>query len=332
MMAKLPSERVLPAPAWAATSVDFFGPFSVKGEVNKRSRGKAYGVLFNCLVTRAIHVEISPDYSTDGFLSVLRRFASIRGYPAKMYSDPGSQLVAADRELREAVESYEWDRLKDYGAENGMSWHFTAADAPWQNGCAESLVKSIKKAIKGVVGEQILTFSELQTVMFEAANLVNERPIGQHPTEPDETSYLSPNHLLLGRASSRIPSGPFDYTKNQHSRFKFIQQLVDNFWKRWIRFYFPSLLIQAKWHVEKRNVSVGDVVLVQDSNEVRGKWKLGIVSETHPGKDDKVRSVKIQYKNPKNGERCGVYEGHNHITIERPVQKIVVVIPAEERK
>lgn len=62
-----------------------------------------------------------------------------------------------------------------------MQWDFTSADAPWQNGCSEALIKLIKKALTVVIGDSILTFSELQTVCFEAANLVNERPIGRNP-------------------------------------------------------------------------------------------------------------------------------------------------------
>lgn len=54
-------------------------------------------------------------------------------------------------------------------------------------------MKSVKKAMSIAIGESTLGFSELQTVCYEAANLVNERP--------DDGSYLCPNDLLLGRAT-----------------------------------------------------------------------------------------------------------------------------------
>ena len=54
-MSPLPDVRLQPAPAWSSVSLDLFGPIEIRGEVNKRSRGKAYGVLFNCLLTRAVH-------------------------------------------------------------------------------------------------------------------------------------------------------------------------------------------------------------------------------------------------------------------------------------
>ena len=83
-MGKLPKERLKPAPTWDSTALDFFGPFKVKDEVKKRMTGKAYGLIFNCLATRAVHIDVSPDYSTEKFLMVLQRFISIRGYPSKL--------------------------------------------------------------------------------------------------------------------------------------------------------------------------------------------------------------------------------------------------------
>ena len=59
-----------------------------------------------------------------------------------------------------------------------------------------------------------MTFSELQTVMFEVANLLNERPIGTKETDPNEGSYLRPNDLILGRASSNVPIGQWDEAEN----------------------------------------------------------------------------------------------------------------------
>ena len=42
----------------------------LKGEVNKRTRGKAYGILVNCLACPAVHLELTPNYSTEGFCSL----------------------------------------------------------------------------------------------------------------------------------------------------------------------------------------------------------------------------------------------------------------------
>ena len=177
-----------------------------------------------------------------------------------------------------------------------------------------------------------MTFSELQTVCFEAANLINERPIGRHSTSPDDKSYLCPNDLLLGCSTSRVPSGPFVQTNNSQHRYEFIQKIVNNFWTRWTRDYFPSLIIQQKWHTMKRNLKKGDIVLIQDSNQIRGQWKLGKVSEVFPGEDGIVRKVHVTYKNPKQGESAYIYNGRGYITIERSVNRLVLLLPVDEKE
>lgn len=61
-----------------------------------------------------------------------------------MISDNGSQLVGAERELREMIEGLDTEKLQEFSAERRMKWQFTTPAAPHQNGCAESLVKSCK--------------------------------------------------------------------------------------------------------------------------------------------------------------------------------------------
>ena len=56
------------------------------------------------MVSRAVHIEAIYGYDTNSFLIALSRFVSIQGWPQYIYSDPGSQLVKAERELKEAWE------------------------------------------------------------------------------------------------------------------------------------------------------------------------------------------------------------------------------------
>ena len=61
----------------------------------------------------------------------LWRFASLRGYPLKLYSDPGTQFTAPDKELKSSLEDLDWETRKNFGVEKGMEWNFMLADAPW---------------------------------------------------------------------------------------------------------------------------------------------------------------------------------------------------------
>ena len=151
------------------------------------------------------------------------------------------QIKAASKEMTNIIKGLSFDQLVAYGAE-GVSWKFSAPDAPWQNGCAEALIKSLKKCLIHTIGEHVLTRSEMLTVAFEAANMLNERPIGRHPSSPEDGHYLCPNDFLLGRASSRVPQGLFKENTNHKQRFHLIQSFATGFWKKMTRGYFPNLL------------------------------------------------------------------------------------------
>ena len=77
---------------------------------------------------------------------------------------------------------------------------------------------------------------------------------------------------------------------------------------------FPALVPRRKWNADRRNVRVNDVVVVENPNVVRGNWTIGKVMEVFPGKDSKVRNVRVKTS-------CGEYE--------RPVNRIAVIYPEE---
>ena len=123
---------------------------------------------------------------------------------------------------------------------------------------------------------------------------MNQRPIGRIPNDPDDGAYLCPNDMLLGRATSEVPQGPFKDTNNPRRRMEFVQRIVDSFWKRWSRDVFPSFVLKKKWHVENRNVQADDVVTLADSNADRGKWTAGRILEVYPESDGRVRNVRVK--------------------------------------
>ena len=179
---------------------------------------------------------------------------------------------------------------------------------------SEAMVKTKKKAIEKAIRDTVLAPFELYTCLLEVANLVSQRPIGRIANDPDDGTYLCPNDILLGRASSTVPQGPFRRTENPRHRFEFCQKIVDSFWKKWARDVLPHLELRKKWHVQRRNVAVNDYVIVTDSNAVRGKWNAGRVLEVFPGEDGLVRNVRVK-------TATGTYIG--------PITKICVIYPAE---
>ena len=80
IMGQLPPERLVPSPPFCKTALDIFGPITIKDTVKKRVKGKAYGIVFNCLFSRAVHLDVMDGYDTKAFLEAFSRFTSMRGY------------------------------------------------------------------------------------------------------------------------------------------------------------------------------------------------------------------------------------------------------------
>ena len=245
-LSKLPTSRLQPlTPPFMFTSCDYFGLIKVK--ISRNKTAKHYGVLFTCLNTKAIHCKLATDTITMEFLQVLRRLFFYSGYPKVMLSDNRWQMVGAERELSLMIEGWDKTKLSEYCADRGMKWQFTTPLAPHQKGCCEVLVKSTKSTLKKALGKAVRTPFEPYTCLFEVANLLNERPIGRIPNDPDDGACLCPNDIILGRATNRVPKGPFHHMENPHHRLEFCQKIVVAFWKRWYRDVLPQLMPRKKW-------------------------------------------------------------------------------------
>lgn len=89
----LPEVRVVPAPSFSRVGVDLAGPFNIKASRIKFDKViKVWFVIFVCLVTEAVHLEIVLDLSTENFMAAFSRFCARRGSPAKLMSDRGTNL------------------------------------------------------------------------------------------------------------------------------------------------------------------------------------------------------------------------------------------------
>ena len=332
-MGELPKERTCPATPFTYCMVDYFGPFSVCGEVQKRITGKSWGIIFTDMVSRAVFIEAVFEFNTDAFLIALSKFASIRGYPRVMYSDPGSNFCAASKELTNHWNTMlddDKEKILSHASEKGMEWRFSTADSPWQNGAVEALVKSAKKTLNLVLQNQRLRPSEFSAVLYGVANNINERPIGSMMIDSD-LSILTPNSLLLGRSTAKNP-GNWHPTVSTFQRFNLVKQIEESFWKQWMSSTAPSLITDAKWHAEGIELKPGDVVLVQDSDNHKAGYKLAIVQETVRSSDGVVRKARVLYKSYRVGDKLVPYQSTGGQSIFRPVQKLALVVPVEQNE
>jgi hypothetical protein len=155
--------------------------------VNKLSRGKAWGVIYVCTSTSLAHVEITETYSTESFL-MRRRFMALHGAPKRFQSDQGTQLVAAAKQLAT------WDLTSVHEMAEGMNaeWHIVPTGGQHYNSQAERLIGLLKRCLEVTLNSRRLTLGELNTVVAEAGQMVNSRPIAKNTGDP-ETGAPSPH-------------------------------------------------------------------------------------------------------------------------------------------
>ena len=279
-MPPLQSERINPDRPFRHIGIDNFGPLYAK---NQKELIKVWCTVF-VLYTRAIHIEIATDLSTERFLGCLRKFIARRGFPSTIISDNAPSFRTTEKLISEVSNNHIWtDDTFDYCAHNGITWKFLPQFSPWMGGFYERLIGIVKTAIRKSLGRKILAVEELDVFMTEVESIVNSRPLTFLYSELNSRALLRPIDFILPLAHTGIPnmkeiSDPNDPThfENMSTKDKVIQlwsQLqtsLDKFWKFFIQEYVPSLRENQKLHhddprsVKKREPNLHEIVLMKD--------------------------------------------------------------------
>jgi len=296
--APLPKVRVQDVRPFSITGVDFTGALYIH---NKGEEVKVYVCLFTCATSRAIHLEVVTDLSTETFLLAFRRFAGRRSMPQLMLSDNATTFQAAAEELSTLYSSRE---VRAALNREGVTWKFIPRKAPWFGGFWERLVGLTKSAIKKVLGRAHISLQVLQTIVVEVEALLNDRPLTYVSHDPKDPEPLTPSHLLSGLRVTSLPYEHYtvdditDPSYNEHDRLskdaKTQSLLLQHFTSRWKNEYLMSL---REYHRISGNntckIAVGDVVLVHDDGP-RVKWRLAVVEDLICGGDGLVRATNIR--------------------------------------
>ncbi len=327
-MGDIPEEVLKNLKAWGCCQVDLFGPFGCRGDVNPRTTKKTWGIVVEDMNSGAVHLDIVQDYSTNAVIMSMSRFGRLRRWPSVMYSDPGSQLVSASGKLVAW-----WNEMKDplrsFAGSNNFKWEISPADSPWRQGKAERRIGVVKRLLKISVGDTRMTPIELQTALFEVADICNSRPIGglSKPREDGTYVVITPNELIKPPGDTFPDDTPIVDNLTMAARYRVVNHVAKCFWQKWCVLVGPTLVTRQKWHTKSRNMLVGDLVMIADSSKIKGKHKLGVVVATKISNDGLVRSVTVRYFVRKDTpDRWGAEQ------VERSVQRLSLILPVEEQE
>lgn len=300
-MGDLPADRINPAPAFVKTGVDYAGPMEIKVHTLRRAKlVKAYLCIFVCFVTKAVHIEVACDLTSNTFIAALTRFVSRRGIPTDIYLDNATNFVGASNQLNKLIKSLlsqesTKQQLHQMATDQMINFHFIPPSAPHHGGIWESAVKSAKTHLKRVMGNQTLTLDELQTLVVRIESVLNSRPLSPLSADPSELCPLTPGHFLIGRPLATLPEHNVEnLPTNSLKRWQRIQAMTQSFWRRWQREYLFTLQQRPKWHKPTVNLKLNDLVLVHEPNTPPMTWSLGRISALFPGQDGVVRVIQLE--------------------------------------
>lgn len=224
LMGSLPADRLVPVERpFTYTSLDYFTRLE-------------------------FYLELAADLITDACILCIRNFVNTRGLPVRIRSDNGTNFVGADRELRANIAAFDQDAIKRECTGCGIEWRFNCPSNPEVGGCWKRLVRSVKRVLAVTMTESAPRVETLRSLLIEAANIVNFRPLTYLPVESDADEPLTPNHFLIGTVNSTQTPGPVDSkaycTRKQWS---ISQDLKNRFWKRWTQEYKDAGQEDVSW-------------------------------------------------------------------------------------
>ena len=329
LMSPMPNFRMKSAPVWNHSMIDLFGPIQIKDPVNSRTTKKTWAVLITCLHTRAVQCYLAQSYSTDDLLLVLTKHESRNGSPSHYYADLGTQLVGADRAMSEALNKLEIKKFEAFAKNNKTSFHFGSPHHPQGQGAVERLVQEMKKSLKVLTNNYVVSFNEMDAALAEASYLVNCRPLQISPKLGDD-GFICPNDIIMGR-SDKAPVIDNAFDTNLTKRVAHMRKMVLEFWAKWSFAYYHTLVKYNRWRLKYRNCEPGDVVLILDKESPKGKFVLGLIDTVKIDSDQVVRKVTVKYKLPQSGDDLEL----KHLKYkygERNVRGLALLVTAQERK
>ena len=324
-MADLPENRSATLPPFSYSGMDMFGPFRIK---DGRKQAKRFVALFTCFASRAVHLETTTEMSTDSFIQALRRFQARRGPVISIKSDNGKNFIGAENEYRKAFREMDHEKINSFQVNKSCDWIIwekTPPEASHMGGIWERQIRTVRGVLASILDEHSCTLNDesFRTFLTETEAIVNSRPLTVECLNDPTLQPLTPNHLLTLKCKPVLPP-PGIFEKDQsycRKRWRQVQHPAEEFWRRWKKEYLLSLQYRKKWCEPKRNLKVGDIVLIKESigNVAlpRQHWPLAKVVKTFPDETDGlVRTVELSIPSAKS-------------TLKRPIQKLVLLLEEE---
>lgn len=129
-----------------------------------------------------MHLEVASSLTTDSYINALRRFIALRGQVKKIRPENGTNIVGADRKLRNSINDWNVSQIHEAILQKNIDWQLNPPAGSHHVGVWERIIRTIRKVMNSVLREQILDDKGLNPLMCEIeatgfeteSSLVNE--------------------------------------------------------------------------------------------------------------------------------------------------------------
>ena len=218
-----------------------------------------------------------------------------------IFSDNGTNFRGADNELKHAVRDWNVSVPNDLRS-RGIEWKFGPPHSSHWGGVWERLIREAKKHLSVLLSRSVLDLDMFATVLVGVEQIMNNRPLTYASSDIRDLTTLCPADFLHPgiRTHTSIHVYPPKPPGADTLRYvwKKTRALIDEFWDRWAVEYLHTLQKRYKWQSERKNLYVGQIVLLYDELTKRDRWPLGrVIAVKTDG--NTVRDVTVQTANGK---------------------------------
>ncbi|EGT56834.1 hypothetical protein CAEBREN_32851 [Caenorhabditis brenneri] len=266
---KSPRFRTTPSTPFQHVGLDYLGPLEFIRDDGYKV-GKAYCLVYTCLVTRAAHLELLPDASSETYIQGLINIFSRRGVPHSIYSDNAATFTLGARIISDNIRLYAPSQsMICFLAHHQIEFRHITPLAPWQGGIYERIVGVVKHQMRKEIGRSTKSFFVSSHILTRIENMINSRPLTPNPRQIDDLPALRPIDFIIPTALIDIPTER--ERSNSTSEF-------DPTYGR------ASSVIPR----------VGQIVLIYTEKLARHNWPLGRIETLQKSRDGLVRSATIR--------------------------------------
>ena len=333
----------IPCRPYTHVCLDYAGPVTCASMTNRRKKLKCYILVIVCMNTSHIDLRLTSGYSTDEFLTQFFAHCLETTTPAFVYTDSGSNLVAAKKVFTGEDDDHHehpdinWDEVRDRTQSKKIQWKIAPPGCQWRDGRSEACVKAAKKSLRHLGDSASFTFEEKQVMLAMARKCLNDRPLGAkfHNGVDPGYSPITPNLLVHGYYEDKDEAeltGDLESMGNLVNRVKLIQARHAAWWEVWYRECFEQMMPLPKWKVVNRNLQAGDICLLGFHTGLGpGQYKLCKVTKTFLDQEGLVRDVEIILR-PRGAADQGTkqYKPTKMRTMVVGIQRLVLICRVED--